>query len=389
MDNIKQKRKGFFISIDGADGTGKQTQAKILAENLTKMGFEVETISFPQYGKKSAGIAEEYLNGKYGGALDVNPYACSIFYAVDRFDAKKQIETWLSEGKIVISDRYVSANMGHQGAKIHKEEDRISFFKWLHNLEYDIFEIPKPDISIILNISREISQNLLNQLEAKKYLINYSKDIHEGDLSHLKKASQIFYEIGKTFDEYIFIDCSPEDKLLPKEEISSLIWNNLKPLLVKENYSPNFLNSNSHPEYEILQVEKIFDNSKIPQRAHASDAGLDIFSVEARTIYPGESAIIRTGIKMAIPEGHVGLVWDKSGIAKAGLSTMGGVIDSGFRGEITINIFNLSRDIYNIEIGQKIAQLLIQKVEFPLILETKLDKNTERGEKGYGSSGLY
>ncbi len=388
MNNNIKKRKGLFVSIDGADGTGKQTQTKILAENLRKAGFEVETISFPQYGKKSAGIAEEYLNGKYGTAQEVNPYACSIFYAVDRFDAKKQIEAWLQEGKIVISDRYVSANMGHQGAKIDKKEDRALFFKWLHNLEYDIFEAPKPDLSIILNISREISHNLLNELGTKNYLENSSKDIHEADLDHLEKAAKVFYEIGENLDDFTFIDCSPDGTLLSKEQISKLIWDNISHFLIKD-YSPDFLNSKDYPEYEVLKVEKVFDNSKLPERAHESDAGLDLFSAEARTIYPGESAIIRTGIKMAIPEGYAGLVWDKSGVAKVGLSTMGGVIDSGYRGEIMINIFNIGKDVYHIEIGQKIAQIIIQKIEFPLILETKLDKNTERGEKGYGSTGLF
>ena len=393
MNNLYQKRKGFFIAIDGSDGSGKQTQTKILAEKFSSLGYEVKTISFPQYGKKSAGIIEEYLNGKYGHADDVGPYASSIFYATDRFDAKKQINEWLSEDKIVISDRYVSANMGHQGGKIKTKEERKEFFEWLYNLEYEVFQVPKPDINLVLHMNPNISKKLLDKLNKKNYLENSRQDIHESNTEHLKRANEVYLELSELFDDFTLINCSPENILLNIKEVSQKIWQALAPLLGEEKpYSPNFkkLHDKENIEFSsILKVEKIFDNAKLPRRGYENDAGLDLFSAESKTIYPGERAIIRTGIKMAIPEGHVGLVWDKSGIAKSGLNTMGGVIDAGFRGEITINIANVSNDIYNIDMDQKIAQLLIQKIESPLILETKINDETERGESSYGSSGLF
>ena len=392
MNKIDQK-KGLFISIDGVDGSGKQTQTKILAEKLVDFGYEVKTISFPQYSKKSAGMVEEYLNGKYGSADDVGPHISSIFYATDRFDAKKQIEGWLSDGNIVISDRYVSANMGHQGGKIENEEERKEFFNWLYNLEYEVFQVPKPDINIILNINPDISDRLLHNLDKKDYLENSAQDIHESNKNHLQKAQEVYSQLNELFDDFTLINCSPGDNLLSKEEISEKIWHKLSPYLIEEKfYSPDFVqlhNNHSDNFSNILKVEKIFDNAKLPTRGYKNDAGLDLYSIESRTIYPGERAIVRTGIKIAIPEGYVGLIWDKSGIAKSGLNTMGGVIDAGFRGEITINIANVSNDIYNIEMGQKIAQLLIQKIEVPLIMEAKLDNITERGQNSYGSSGLF
>ncbi|MDA3840670.1 MAG: dUTP diphosphatase [Patescibacteria group bacterium] len=408
MEN--QEQKGLFISIDGADGSGKSTQIQILAERFRSLGYEVEIIKFPQYGKKSAGMVEEYLNGKYGDADNVGPYASSIFYATDRYDAKDQIKTWLTQGKIVLSDRYVSANMGHQGGKIDDEEKRKQFFEWLYNLEYEVFQVPKPDINIILHVSSNISKKLLDELEKKKYLENSKQDIHEASSNHLKNANRVYLELNKLFDDFQLIDCSPDNLFLNKEVINQNIWKIISPFLKnKGDYSPDFIKSKGflyggelmfhhrkelHDNYtddfyNILKVEKIFDNAKLPTRSYEHDAGLDLSSVESKTIYPGERAIVRTGLKIAIPEGHVGLVWDKSGLAKTGLNTMGGVIDAGFRGELTINIANVSNNIYNIEIGQKIAQLLIQKIENPLILETKLDDKTERGENGYGSSGLY
>src|SRR3989344_1407856 len=145
----KPKQRGKFIVIDGTDGSGKATQTNLLLEELKTSGYEVEMTDFPQYGTKSAGLIEEYLNGKYG---KVGPEAASIFYAIDRFDASFKVRQWLDEGKIVISNRYVTANAGHQGGKIDDYHDRVKFFRWLDNLEYKIFAIPKPDLNVILHM---------------------------------------------------------------------------------------------------------------------------------------------------------------------------------------------------------------------------------------------
>ncbi|MEK7097993.1 MAG: thymidylate kinase, partial [Patescibacteria group bacterium] len=140
MQNQEQK-KGKFIVIDGTDGSGKTTQLGLLAERLKNLGHLVEIADFPQYNTKSAGLVEEYLSGKYGSADEVGPYRASIFYACDRYDASFKIRKWLEEGKIVISNRYVTANMGHQGGKIDGEKERKEYFDWLYNLEYETFSI--------------------------------------------------------------------------------------------------------------------------------------------------------------------------------------------------------------------------------------------------------
>ena len=117
----------MFIVIDGTDGSGKATQTQLLVEKLKSLGFDVEIADFPQYGQKSAGLVEEYLNGVYGSAQDVGPYRASILYAVDRYAASFKIKKWLEEGKIVVSNRYVSANMGHQAGKIKDYAERDKF----------------------------------------------------------------------------------------------------------------------------------------------------------------------------------------------------------------------------------------------------------------------
>jgi dUTP pyrophosphatase len=138
-----------------------------------------------------------------------------------------------------------------------------------------------------------------------------------------------------------------------------------------------------------LRIKKLDKNARLPKYAHPNDAGMDLFSIEDKTLKPGERLVCGTGIALAISEGYVGLIWDKSGIAaKRGIKTMGGVIDSDYRGEVGVVLKNLSGEVYEIKRGEKIAQMLIQKVENPEIEEVDNLENTERDKDGFGSTGL-
>ena len=138
-----------------------------------------------------------------------------------------------------------------------------------------------------------------------------------------------------------------------------------------------------------IQIQQLHSRARLPEYAHVGDAGMDLFSVETVNIAAGERTVVPTGLAMAIPEGYVGLVWDKSGIAvTSGLTTLAGVIDAGYRGEIKIAVLNTSKKEYVCEAGQKIAQLLIQPVVQPTIVESNDLSVTERGQGGFGSTGL-
>ena len=190
--------KGKFIVVDGTDGSGKATQTKLLVKKLLDEGYSVKTIEFPQYATKSAGMVENYLLlGKYGTAEDVGPYKASIFYACDRYDASFKMRKWLEEGNIVIADRYVGSNMAHQGGKIKDVEERKKYFNWNYNLEFKIFEIPKPDINFILHVKAEISQKL-----AKKRKTSDKRDIHEKNINHLRDAEKTYLELASTYKEF-------------------------------------------------------------------------------------------------------------------------------------------------------------------------------------------
>src|SRR5579885_1550664 len=162
--------KGKFIVIDGTDGTGKATQTRLLIKRLQKAGHKVKVEDFPQYGKKSAGPVEDYLNGLYGTAEGLGAYIPSVFYAVDRFAAAERIHRHLQQGFIVVSNRYVTSNMAHQGGKIANSSKPEKYFKWLEELEFKFFKVPKPDLEIILHLPAEVSLKLLKQRGPKFYL---------------------------------------------------------------------------------------------------------------------------------------------------------------------------------------------------------------------------
>ncbi|PIW97244.1 dUTP diphosphatase [Candidatus Kaiserbacteria bacterium CG_4_8_14_3_um_filter_38_9] len=137
-----------------------------------------------------------------------------------------------------------------------------------------------------------------------------------------------------------------------------------------------------------LLIKKINPLAITPQYAHHTDAAMDLYTTKRVTLLPGEHISVPTGIAVQIPDGYVGLIWDKSGLShKAGLKTLGGVIDAGYRGEILVGILNTSDKTYIFEVGQKIAQMLIQKVEYPEIVEVAELDNTERGDGAFGSTG--
>lgn len=137
-----------------------------------------------------------------------------------------------------------------------------------------------------------------------------------------------------------------------------------------------------------LQIKKLNEAAKVPTYAHADDAGMDLYALEAVTLEAGARTLVTTGIAMAIPAGHVGLIWDKSSVpTKKGVTTLAGVVDAGYRGEIMILVYNLSGETQTFAAGDKVAQMVIQPVVQPVVSEVAELDDTERGEGGFGSTG--
>lgn len=140
----------------------------------------------------------------------------------------------------------------------------------------------------------------------------------------------------------------------------------------------------------IIRIKKISPDATLPVYAHAGDAGMDLFAVEDCALEAGDRVAVGTGVTMQIPDGFVGLIWDKSGRAfNEGLKTLAGVVDAGYRGEVKVGLVNLGREPIHIKKHQKIAQMLIQPVISPTLTEVEeLEQDTSRGANGFGSTGL-
>ena len=220
------RKGGKFIVLEGTDGSGKTEQFKLLVKRLKREGILAKTFDFPQYSKESSFFVKQYLNGAYGGWKDVGPYKASIFYAMDRFDISPEIKRWLSEGRFIISNRYVASNMGHQGGKIVNKKRRLEYFKWLYQIEYKILEIPIPSKTIILHVPPRVSIELVRKKGPREYEGGIKKDIHDQDLKHLRQAEKSYLDMAKTFPrDFHLIECAPKGKLLPILQIHKMIWN--------------------------------------------------------------------------------------------------------------------------------------------------------------------
>jgi dUTP pyrophosphatase len=138
---------------------------------------------------------------------------------------------------------------------------------------------------------------------------------------------------------------------------------------------------------QTLPIRRLDPSAVVPTRAHPDDAGLDLYSLEDAGLAPGEGKVVRTGVAVALPAGHVGLVCDRSSMAKRGLKTAGGVIDAGYRGELGVVLWNISGQPQSVKGGERLAQLLVLPVATPAPVEVEDLGVTARGAGGFGSTG--
>lgn len=214
----------MFVVIDWIDWSGKGTQVKLLEEKLIKMWKKVKILDYPRYSEISSFMVQKYLNWDYW--KEVWPKLSSIFYAIDRFDSSFEIKKDYKNYDFIISNRYVSANIIHQSWKIENKKEREEFINWVEDLEYNIFGIPKPNLTIFLNVSPKISQWLVLKKEKREYIKWWKKmDIHEEDKNHLNNAHSVALDIVKSKKDWIQIDCEKNWEMRDIEEINNDILN--------------------------------------------------------------------------------------------------------------------------------------------------------------------
>lgn len=214
----------MFIVLEGVDGSGKSTQIAKLREMFAQRGIESEYLHFPRFDAPYFGdLIARFLRGELGSIEQVDPYIVALLYAGDRHDAAKMISQWLSEGKVVICDRYVYSNVGYQCAKVQDAEERDKLRKWILQLEYDHFAIPKPDVSLFLDVPFAFTERKLLQEQREgddRAYLNGQKDIHEQSMD-LQRAVRDVYIKAAEYDEALHVvDCSTaENEMATPEEI--------------------------------------------------------------------------------------------------------------------------------------------------------------------------
>ncbi len=221
---------GKLLLIEGTDCSGKGTQSELLKKNLENNGYKVIELSFPMYDTPTGKIIGGPYLGKQSicdgwfkeGANSVPAKVASLYYAADRLYNVDIINEYLNKDYIVILDRYVTSNMGHQAGKIQDKKERIAMFKWLEKLEYDLLELPRPDIQIFLHMPYEYSKKLQKN----------RKELDQLELSeeNIRNAERAYIEMADLFD-FTKIECIKDEKIRTIDDIQEELFNKVQKLL--------------------------------------------------------------------------------------------------------------------------------------------------------------
>ena len=212
---------GKLIVIEGTDGSGKSTQFKLLTSRLEQEHHAFQRLVFPQYSEPSSALIRMYLGGEFGSKpSDVNAYAASTFYAVDRYASYRKVwSQWYENGGLIVSDRYTTSNAVHQASK-EPVEKQPEFLQWLYDLEYNKLGLPAPDVVIYLDVPTDFTKSMMRRREADT---NTHADIHEQDLEYLATCRRT----GKAAAEYYgwtVIQCVRDGKMRSIEDIHEEIY---------------------------------------------------------------------------------------------------------------------------------------------------------------------
>ena len=221
---------GKLIVIEGTDGSGKSTQFRRLTEHLQQDAQEFKTLVFPRYSEPSSSLIRMYLGGEFGSKpTDVNAYAASAFYAVDRYASFKQDwGEWYRQGGLIVSDRYTTSNAVHQASK-EPAEKQGEFLKWLYEFEYDRLGLPRPDLTLYLDVPTDFTEKLLRNREEAT---NTQADIHEKDMEYLTTCRNTG-RAAAAFYGWTVIECVRDGKMRSIEDIHEEIYRHVRQCLEK------------------------------------------------------------------------------------------------------------------------------------------------------------
>ncbi len=212
---------GKLIVIEGTDGSGKSTQFRLLTDRLESEQVKFQKLVFPQYSEPSSALIRMYLGGEFGKSpSDVNAYAASAFYSVDRYASYRKVwGKWYEEGGLVVSDRYTTSNAVHQASK-EPEDKREDFLNWLYDFEYDKLGLPRPDLVIYLDVPTDFTEKMLRHRESET---NTHADIHEQDMQYLATCRRMGRAAAEHYG-WTVIRCVRDGAMRTMEDIHEEIY---------------------------------------------------------------------------------------------------------------------------------------------------------------------
>lgn len=217
----------MLILIEGVDGSGKNTQSKLLSQKLVKCGYDTDVLSFPQYDKFFGKEISNYLNGGFGDISNVNPKLICLLYALDRKQSKDYLNYFCSSyNKYLVLDRYVQSNIAHQCAKLTNLQEQQELETWIEKLEFDIFSLPRTHINFFLDIPVEFSQQLIMKKEVRGYT-DKKKDLHEADTDYMHRSRNYYLYMAKR-DNWNIVQCIENNNLRSAEDINEEIFGIVK-----------------------------------------------------------------------------------------------------------------------------------------------------------------
>ena len=213
--------------VEGIDGAGKSTQIKLLNDYFSGKGYSCEYLHFPRTEAPFFGeLIARFLRGEFGTLNEVNPWLVAMLYAGDRKDAAELINSWLKRGSIVLLDRYTYSNIAYQCAKLREKEDQETLMKWILDLEFGHFGIPRPDLNIFLDVPSSFTEKKLlsSRTGDDRSYLNGTKDIHEDSLIFQGKVREMYLRVADADRNLCVVDCKDEEgNMLPPEKIFALI----------------------------------------------------------------------------------------------------------------------------------------------------------------------
>ena len=212
---------GKLIVIEGTDGSGKSTQFRLLTDRLESEQVKFQKLVFPQYSEPSSALIRMYLGGEFGKSpSDVNAYAASAFYSVDRYASYRKVwGKWYEEGGLVVSDRYTTSNAVHQASK-EPEDKREDFLNWLYDFEYDKLGLPRPDLVIYLDVPTDFTEKMLRHRESETHT---HADIHEQDMQYLATCRRMGHAAAEHYG-WTVIRCVRDGAMRSVEDIHEEIY---------------------------------------------------------------------------------------------------------------------------------------------------------------------